>query len=114
MAGFLKGLILGFSIAAPVGPIGLLCIKRTLGHGRLIGVTSGLGAATADALYGSIAAFGLTAIAGALLDAQLVLRIGGGLFLLYLGYSTYRLGLATRSTAVKAESIPRAFVSTFF
>ena len=59
---FIRGLIIGFSIAAPVGPIGVLCIRRTLASGRLVGLLSGLGAATADAFYGSIAAFGLTFI----------------------------------------------------
>lgn len=57
---FLKGLVIGLSIAAPVGPIGLLCIRRSLLGGRLAGVVSGLGAATADAIYGLLAAFGLT------------------------------------------------------
>ena len=57
---FLKGLIIGFSIAAPVGPIGVLCIRRTLVKGRVSGFVSGLGAATADALYGCVAGFGLT------------------------------------------------------
>lgn len=57
---FLCGLVIGFSIAAPVGPIGMLCIQRTLAEGRLSGFLSGLGAATADAFYGAVAAFGLT------------------------------------------------------
>jgi threonine/homoserine/homoserine lactone efflux protein len=54
---FFRGLIMGFSIAAPVGPIGVLCIRRTLAEGTPSGLVSGLGAATADALYGSIAGF---------------------------------------------------------
>ena len=61
---FFKGLLLGFSIAAPVGPIGVLCIRRTLAEGRSAGLATGLGAASADAIYGSIAAFGLTAVSG--------------------------------------------------
>ena len=59
---FFKGIVLGFSIAAPVGPIGVLCIRRTLAEGRLVGFVSGLGAATADLFYGGLAAFGLTAL----------------------------------------------------
>jgi threonine/homoserine/homoserine lactone efflux protein len=58
MAFFIKGVLIGFSIAAPVGPIGVLCIRRTLADGRNSGLISGLGAATADAVYGSIAGFG--------------------------------------------------------
>ncbi|MCC8987663.1 MAG: LysE family translocator [Candidatus Contendobacter sp.] len=83
--------MIGFAIAAPVGPIGLLCIQRTLTRGRWSGVLSGLGAASADALYGCIAGFGLAALAGLLLAWQTELQIVGGLFLLYLGGQTWRM-----------------------
>ena len=86
-----KGIMIGFAIAAPVGPIGLLCIQRTLTRGRWSGVLSGLGAASADALYGCIAGFGLAALAGLLLAWQTELQIVGGLFLLYLGGQTGRM-----------------------
>ncbi len=86
-----KGIMIGFAIAAPVGPIGLLCIQRTLTRGRWSGVLSGLGAASADALYGCIAGFGLAALAGLLLAWQTELQIVGGLFLLYLGGQTWRM-----------------------
>lgn len=85
---FLRALALGFSIAAPVGPIGALCIRRTLTQGRLTGLMTGLGAATADALYGAIAAFGLTAITTALVGISFWTRLIGGLFLIYLGVRT--------------------------
>ncbi len=81
----LKGLVIGFSIAAPVGPIGVLCIRRTIASGRLTGLLSGLGAATADAFYGSVAAFGLTAVSSLLLRQQGLIRLAGGVFLCYLG-----------------------------
>src|SRR5215472_14259762 len=84
-----KGLIIGFSIAAPVGPIGVLCIRRSLAEGRLIGLTTGLGAATADAIYGCIAAFGLTAISSFLMGQRFWLGLFGGLFLCYLGVRTF-------------------------
>ena len=90
MALFLQGLILGFLIAAPVGPIGVLCIRRTLAHGRRSGFVSGLGTATADAIYGCIAAFGMTAAGQLLFAYQPALRLGGGLFLLYLGWGILR------------------------
>jgi len=67
-----KGLIIGFSIAAPVGPIGILCIRRTLEYGRFVGFVSGLGAATADALYGLMAGLGLTIISNFLLGQTMV------------------------------------------
>jgi threonine/homoserine/homoserine lactone efflux protein len=86
---FLRGLLIGFSIAAPVGPIGVLCIRRTLADGQLAGLASGLGAATADAFYGSLAGFGLTLVANFLVSQQTWLRLVGGLFLLYLGLKTF-------------------------
>jgi threonine/homoserine/homoserine lactone efflux protein len=86
----LKGILLGFSIAAPVGPIGVLCIWRTLERGRAYGFISGLGAATADGFYGAVAAFGLTLVIGLLTGAQLWLRLLGGGFLIYLGITAFR------------------------
>src|SRR5512140_2506793 len=85
---FLRGLLIGFSIAAPVGPIGVLCIRRTLANGRVSGLVTGLGAATADGLYGCVAGFGLTFISSLLIDQQMWLRLFGGLFLCYLGLKT--------------------------
>ncbi|WP_088890656.1 LysE family translocator [Leptolyngbya ohadii] len=81
----LRGLLIGFSIAAPVGPIGILSIRRTLTDGLLMGILTGLGAATADAIYGGIAGFGLTAISNVLIQQGFWLRVLGGLFLCYLG-----------------------------
>ena len=110
----LRGLILGFSIAAPVGPIGVLCIRRTLAQGRLTGFISGLGAATADAFYGAIAAFGLTAVSSFLNDQQQWLRIVGGLFLLYLGGQTFFTKPAERAADAKANNLFQAYLSTVF
>ena len=81
-----RGMLVGAGIAAPVGPIGVLCIRRSLLGGRAAGFASGLGAATADAAYGAIAALGLTSIAAFLVGHQSWLRLGGGGFLLLLGY----------------------------
>ena len=83
-----RGLVLGFSIAAPVGPIGILCIRRTLTESRAAGFVSGLGAATADALYGCVAAFGITLVSESLLRGKSWLAWGGGAFLLWLGWRT--------------------------
>ncbi len=84
----LQGLFLGFSIAAPVGPIGVLCIRHTLEQGWRTGLIAGLGAASADMVYGAIAAFGITFISNLLIEGQIWLRASGGLFLLYLGLRT--------------------------
>ena len=110
---FLKGLILGFSIAAPVGPIGVLCIRRTLAKGRRSGIVSGLGAASADAVYGSIAAFGLTFISDILVDQQANLRLLGGLFLCYLGIRTLLARPSELNPAAGNSQLAGDFGSTF-
>jgi threonine/homoserine/homoserine lactone efflux protein len=111
---FLKGLLLGFSIAAPVGPIGVLCIRRTLAEGRAHGLVSGLGAATADAFYGSIAAFGLTAVSSLLVHQQFWLRLVGGAFLLYLGYTTFIAKPAAQAAQAGGNGLAGAYTSTLF
>ena len=88
MSLFFRGILIGLAIAAPVGPVGVLCIRRSLAYGRASGFVSGLGAATADAFYGSIAAFGLTLIVNILLSQRITLQVVGGCFLLYLGIRT--------------------------
>ncbi len=110
----MRGLIIGFSIAAPVGPIGVLCIRRTLAYGRWMGFVSGLGAATADALYGSMAAFGLAFLAGFFVEQQTWLRLAGGLFLLYLGIRTFWARPASQEAEAQGESRLAAYLSTFF
>lgn len=110
----LSGIVIGFSIAAPVGPIGLLCIRRTLADGRAAGLVSGLGAASADAVYGCIAGFGLTFISNFLVSQQIWLRVAGGLFLCYLGVKTLLAQPAEQATATQARGLPAAYASTFF
>src|SRR6476661_6636317 len=107
-----RGLLLGFSIAAPVGPIGVLCIRRTLADGRLAGLVSGLGAATADALYGAVAGFGLTFVSTFLVSQQVWLRIVGGLFLLFLGLKTFLIKPSTVSADSGGKGLLRAYAST--
>jgi threonine/homoserine/homoserine lactone efflux protein len=85
---FWQGVVIGFAIAAPVGPIGLLCIQRTLAYGRVTGFVTGLGAATADAIYGLVAGLGLTAVSSFLAGQSMWLGLIGGLFLCYLGVRT--------------------------
>ncbi len=111
---FLRGLAIGFSIAAPVGPIGVLCIRRTLAEGRAAGLVSGLGAATADAVYGCVAGFGLTFISGTLISQQVWLRLIGGAFLCYLGLKTLLARPAEQAAPVGASSLIGAYTSTFF
>jgi threonine/homoserine/homoserine lactone efflux protein len=110
----LRGGLIGLSIAAPVGPIGVLCIRRTLAEGWIYGLVSGLGAATADAMYGCIAAFGLTWISSALVSHQIWLRLIGGLFLCYLGVRTLVAMPVTAATTSNSGSMLRAYASTLF
>lgn len=85
----IKGIMLGFALAAPVGPIALLCIRRTLMYGSLAGFFSGLGAATADGLYGIVAAYGVAMVSTVICAHQILLRIISGIFLLYIGIETF-------------------------
>lgn len=87
---FLKGIAIGFAVAAPVGPIGLLCIRRTLWSGRLAGFTAGLGAALADTAFGFVAAFGLTLVWDFLMSNAQWFALGGGVFLIYVGIAEWR------------------------
>ncbi len=113
MSFYLRGLILGLSIASVVGPMSVLCMQRTIHRGLLYGLVSGLGIATADGVYGSIAAFGLTLITAFLVSQQMWIRLIGGLFLLYLGIRTIFTKPAERAAAAKASNFPGAYVSTF-
>jgi threonine/homoserine/homoserine lactone efflux protein len=111
---FIKGFIIGFSIAAPVGPIGILCIQRTLSGGNLQGLVTGLGAATADALYGFIAAFGLTFISNFLVDQSIWFRLIGGLFLCYLGVRAFLKKPQEQTVSVANSTNLSAYGTTFF
>lgn len=108
----LKGILLGFSIAAPVGPIGVLCIRRTLANGIKNGFLSGLGAATADAIYGLLAVLGISVVSIFLLEYQSYLRMIGGIFLLYLGYTTFKARPAEVSANASEEELLGAYGST--
>ncbi|RPI76785.1 MAG: LysE family translocator [Desulfobacteraceae bacterium] len=111
---FIKGLIIGFSIAAPVGPIGILCIKQTLNRGRLAGLLSGLGAATADAVYGCVAGFGLTIISNLLIRQQTWFRLLGGLFLCYLGLKAFFSKPDENTALTQKTGLLRNYAMTFF
>jgi len=114
MTNLLRGIAIGFSIAAPVGPIGVLCIRRTLAEGHTSGFVSGLGAATADALYGCVAGFGLTFISSVLVSQQHRFRLLGGAFLCYLGVRTFLARPAGQAAAAAGKGLAGAYVSTLF
>lgn len=110
----LRGFIIGVSIAAPVGPIGVLCIRRTLSDGRLAGFMSGLGAASADMIYGAVAAFGLTVFMDLLIGQAPWLKLLGGLFMVYLGIRTFLSKPAVNAASSKSTGLVGAYFSTLF
>jgi threonine/homoserine/homoserine lactone efflux protein len=111
---FFRGFLIGISIAAPVGPIGILCIRRTLAEGKLKGFLSGMGAASADVVYGGIAAFGITVITNVLVKNAFWLQLTGGCFLLYLGIKTFLEKPADHEPSIKQSGYFGAYISTFF
>lgn len=110
----IQGLIIGFSLAAPVGPMAMLCIQRTFIGGLSLGLLSGLGIAVADAVYGLTAAFGLTMVSDFLIAHKTWLGLGGGLFLLYLGIQTIRsYKQVSQAKSTQAAGHLSAFGSAF-
>jgi threonine/homoserine/homoserine lactone efflux protein len=110
----LKGIAVGFVIAIPAGPVGVLCVRRTIFEGRLFGFISGLGAASADTIFGIIAGFGLTVVSNVLLDYQVWLRCFGGLFLVVVGIRALRKRVLREAPPEKnAENLAAAYFSTF-
>ncbi len=101
---FAQSLLIGLSIAAPVGPIGLLVIQRTLQRGRAVGLATGLGAAVADAVYGAVGAFGVSGVIHALQGARVPLALFGGAFLLWLAWTTWRSPPARQAASVPADA----------
>ena len=109
-----KGIILGFCIAAPVGPIGIICIRKTLQYGRFSGLFSGLGAAVADTLFGVVSAFGLTLISEFLIAERFWFHLIGGFFLLFLGGRTFLAKPIETNKEVSHKTLLGDFISTFF
>jgi len=115
MSPLIKGIILGFSIAAPVGPIGVLCIRKTLNQGSFFGFISGIGAATADAIYGSVAALGITIVSQFLLSQSTWINLFGAVFLLFLAYRTFKAPVRNNiEMANERMNYLRTFTTTFF
>jgi threonine/homoserine/homoserine lactone efflux protein len=109
-----QGLLIGFVVAVPVGPLGLLCINRALLLGPASGLYSGLGVATADALAAAIAALGISLVSGFLTQHQIVFRLIGGLFLFYLGMKIYQSEPQRLSPPGTVNGLLTAYATTFF
>jgi threonine/homoserine/homoserine lactone efflux protein len=110
---FLKGLLIGFVVAVPIGPMGLLCVSRALSGGPVYGLVSGLGVATSDAVWAGTAALGLTMVSGFLSSQQVWLRLIGGVFLCYLGIKTFLTRAGIQNVSGAATGLPGAYGSTF-
>lgn len=110
----LKGALVGFAIAMPVGPIGLLCIRNSLTGGARYGFMTGLGAALADTLYGALAAFGVVALTSVIMSYQSAMQISGGLFLCYLGYATFVSPQVSENISTAPKGLLRVLLTTFF
>ncbi|MDP2038853.1 MAG: LysE family transporter [Ignavibacteria bacterium] len=111
---FLKGIVIGFAMAIPLGPIGVMCIRKTLTDRKIYAVVIGLGAATADMLYGSVAAFGLTMISSTLVTYRIWIRLIGGILLLILGVKIFFSKPKTIDEQNNNKSILRTYLSTVF
>ncbi len=109
----LKGLAVGFSIAAPVGPIGLLCIRRTIIGGWRLGLATGMGAATADMVYGIVAAAGLTAVTELLVGARQPLQFAGGAAMIWLGLAVFRAETPKDWARAISTGLAAAYATTF-
>ena len=110
---FIKSVGIGIAIAAPVGPVGVLCMRRAVSVGRLSAITTGLGAATADALYASITAFGLTAIADLLLEYQTPAALVGGIFLIILAVRIAKVATSGKPVNAEVEVSTRSYLTGY-
>jgi threonine/homoserine/homoserine lactone efflux protein len=108
----LKGVALGIAVAAPVGPIGLLCVQRALRQGRLAGLASGLGVATADALYAAGAGFTMAALSAFMVEHRTPLQLIGGLVFIGLGLRSLSTRSERRPAAVRSGGLAAAYTST--
>ncbi|MBP9692920.1 MAG: LysE family transporter [Alphaproteobacteria bacterium] len=112
---FLKGILIGFAIAAPVGPIGILCIRRTLSGKWLLGLFTGLGAGVADTFYGAVAGFSLVSVVNFINQYNFYLRLFGGILLIWIGFSIFRAPLSQSNGGNgNTENLFHGFTSAFF
>jgi threonine/homoserine/homoserine lactone efflux protein len=109
---FIKGLAFGFILAATVGPMWVLCLRRTMAAGAVAGLASGMGIAVADGFYGAVAAFGLTVVSSFLLVHAFWIGLCGASFLLYLGFATLYAKPEMHAAEEATLSLPAAFFST--
>lgn len=110
----LEGVLIGFVVAVPVGPLGLLCINRALAMGAIGGLFSGLGVASADALAASLVALGISLVPNSFTEHQTLLRLAGGVFLCYLGWKIYGTKPRAQPPLGNVNGWLSAYATTFF
>jgi threonine/homoserine/homoserine lactone efflux protein len=110
---FVRGLAAGFALAAPIGPVALLCIRRALARGRLQGFAAGLGAAVADMMFGAIAGLGLTVISTFIIAHEIAIGLIGGIIVLAVGLVTYRAPVLMADGQLNVQSLRRDFAAAF-
>ncbi len=108
---FIRGFLIGLSVAAAIGPMAILCIRRTLAQGHLAGLATGLGVASADGCYGAVAGFGLVLISQFVVAQHVWPRLIGGIFLCYLGLKTLLAAPATRAVSASGGDLVRSYLS---
>ena len=110
---FVRGLVVGFALAAPMGPVAVLCIRRALARGRLQAFIAGMGAAFADMLFGAVAGLGLTVVSTFILHYEIIIGLTGGVIVMGLGITTYRTPVVLTNGTVAVKSLRRDFVAAF-
>lgn len=111
----IKGILIGISVSAPLGPIGVLCIQRTLNKGFKSGFVSGAGAASADIIYAIIAGFSITFISDFLIEYQTYIRIIGGAFLILVGVriSISNPAKQIKKLRIKGNNFYKDYITSF-
>jgi threonine/homoserine/homoserine lactone efflux protein len=109
---FVQGIIIGLTLAVPVGPLALICIQRTVKEGRLHGIFSGIGVATADSFYAAVTFFGLTVISGLIIAQQYLFRFLAGVVLILIGIRVFLSVPSAMSTKTEHETYLKDYLST--
>lgn len=110
---FVRGLVAGFALAAPVGPVAVLCMRRALSSGRLRAFIAGLGAAFADMVFGAVAGLGIGVVTTFVLDHEVAIGLIGGFIVLAVGVGTFRTPIARTDSPADAGLIRRDFAASF-
>ncbi len=110
---FIRGLVAGFALAAPMGPVAMLCVRRTLAKGRLQALATGTGAAVADMIFGAAAGLGITAVSTFVTAHQIIIGALGGLIVVMMGVLTYRAPIVFADGEVRVQSLGRDVAAAF-